>query len=109
IDRASLRNWAAGEMAVGESRVTQLNALLEKRTQLATLTDVDEDIADLDRQIEELRAAMKPTEVKTADEVQRVLLPPPPANTSLRDLARLAGLPDLLDAETPKQIEGDVE
>ncbi|HSY50293.1 MAG TPA: hypothetical protein VLC46_15885 [Thermoanaerobaculia bacterium] len=105
IDRATLRDWAAGEISSSEHRLERLGALLEKRNKLAMGTDVEDDLAELDRQIAEARAAMAPSEVRPVGDIRRELLPPPPANATLRDLARLAGMPD----PTPKQLEGERE
>jgi len=109
IDRATLRDWAAGEIASSEHRLARLGALLEKRNELAMGTDVEDDLTELDRQIAEARAAMAPSEVRSVGDIRRELLPPPPANATLRDLARLAGMPDILDGDTPKQLEGEIE
>ncbi len=109
IERAALRDWAAGEIASSEHRLARLGALLEKRNELAMGTDVEDDLAELDRQIAEVHAAMALSEVRPVGDVRRELLPPPPANATLRDLARLAGMSDTFDPETPKQLEGESE
>jgi hypothetical protein len=109
IEQAGLRDWAAGEIASSEHRLARLDALLKKRNELAMGTDVEADLAELDQQISDARAAMFPAEARPVGDVRRELLPAPPANATLRDLARLAGLPDTFGADGAKQVTGDVE
>jgi hypothetical protein len=106
---AELNNWYQGEIAASDSQLARLKTLLERRRQLSTATDVEEDLRELDDQIDQLRTAMRPADVTTAAEVQQRALPPPPPNNSLSDLARMAGIPDLLDAKPKKTIEEGVE
>jgi hypothetical protein len=101
--------WAAAQILENHERAERLARLYEQRRLLTTESGTDEEVAELDRKIEAEKAALVPPSIPTFDDVKQKVLPGPAAGATLRDVARLAGLDELLTGEKRQLLEGETE
>lgn len=86
-----IESWQSANRATRAERLARLDQLLKERTALATMGSRDE-LADLDREIANLRKSLEPPALPQLDDVQRKALPGPATDVSLDDFAELEEL-----------------
>jgi hypothetical protein len=116
VEEAKRDDRAADEISASHNTRLRIEDLYEQLRLLAGQPGTEDEMKEIEKRIEHEREAIAAKELLLLSDVQKYLLPSPPEEGStLRDVAKLAGLPDPIDAthllppDTKPLLQGDAE
>ncbi len=100
-----LDDKAAADMEINQEKLTQVRKLLERRTYLTTQTGTEEEIAEIDEKIRQIREGFAPESIPSIEEVENIFLSNSARKASLTEFSRLLAAPK--STNNNGQEEGD--